>query len=187
MGDKKGKIVIISGPSGVGKSTICREVVKRLDNIYLSVSATTRPKAKDEVDGRDYWFISNQQFAQWIKEGKFLEYAEVFGNLYGTPKDKVEQALAEGKTVILEIDVAGARQVKAIYPQAKMIFIFPPNQKELARRMDNRGRENAIKAWERLSGADAEMAAANELYEYKVVNDDLQAAVSKVVQIIRDL
>lgn len=185
MDARKGKIVIISGPSGVGKSTICRQVVKRLNNVYLSISATTRPRAKDEVDGRDYWFISKQQFDQWIDKGKLLEYAEVFGNLYGTPKDKVEQALADGKTVILEIDVVGAKQVKAIYPDAKMIFIFPPTQRELVERMSGRGREGAQAAQERLSQADAEIAAASQFYEYKVINDDLQTAVNEVVQIIR--
>jgi len=94
---RKGKIVIVSGPSGVGKSSICREVVKRLDNVYLSVSVTTRPRAEAEVDGQDYWFVSQQQFRKRIDEGSLLEYAEVFGHLYGTPKDKVAEALQAGK------------------------------------------------------------------------------------------
>ena len=109
MSDKTPKpaVIIISGPSGVGKSTICREVVKKLDKVYLSVSVTTRPRGKNEEDGREYFFISDQDFQDRIKNGMLLEYAEVFGNYYGTPKDKVDQALAAGKTVILEIDIQG--------------------------------------------------------------------------------
>ena len=120
----KGRLVIVSGPSGVGKSTICKEVVKRLDNVCMSVSLTTRPKSEEEIDGKDYRFVSKEQFSEQIKQGNLLEYAEVFGNLYGTPKDKVEQCLQSGKTVILEIDVQGARQAKHFYPDAEMIFIL---------------------------------------------------------------
>src|SRR4030042_4553395 len=147
---KKGAIVIVSGPSGVGKSTICREVVKRLKNTHLSVSVTTRPKGEKEVDGRDYWFVSEQQFQQRVKEGSLLECAEVFGNFYGTPKDKVEESLRAGETVILEIDVQGAKQIKTKYPAAMMIFILPPTQRELAERMNHRGREDATRAEKRL-------------------------------------
>ncbi len=182
--NKTGKVVIISGPSGVGKSTICKEVVRRLDDVYLSVSVTTRPKANSEVDGRDYWFISRRQFEERVNKGLLLEYAEVFGNFYGTPKEAVEESLKAGRTVILEIDVQGARQVRRIYPDVVMIFIFPPNQKKLAERMKNRGREEADKAAERLSMADSEIAAAWQYYRHIVINDDLQQAVKEVVQII---
>jgi guanylate kinase len=184
---KKGRVVIVSGPSGVGKSTICKEVVERLNNAYLSISVTTRPKAESEVDGRDYWFISEQQFRQWINKGLLLEHAEVFGSLYGTPKDKVDQALKAGKIVILEIDVQGAKQVKRICPDAVMIFILPPTRKELAHRINDRGREDTEKAEERLGGADSEIADAWQYYKYMVINDDLQQAVNEVVQIIREL
>jgi guanylate kinase len=182
---KKGKIVIISGPSGVGKTTICKEVVKRLDNVCLSISVTTRPRAEAEVDGQDYWFLSQQQFRNRINEGSLLEYAKVFGHLYGTPKDKVEQALAAGKTVILEIDVKGALQVKSVYPDAMMVFIFPPTEKELAQRMKDRGREGAQALEERLEGAGAEFVAAREYYEHMVANDDLEEAVKEMIQIIK--
>ena len=124
-----GKVVVISGPSGVGKSTICREVIRRLSNAYLSVSVTTRPRAESEVDGRDYWFLSPKQFQERIDKGLLLEYAEVFGNLYGTLKDKVDEAIKANKIAILEIDVQGGRAVKKIYPDAVMIFIMPPAKK----------------------------------------------------------
>jgi len=182
---RKGKIVIISGPSGVGKSTICKEVVKRLDNVCLSISVTTRPMAEAEVDGQDYWFLSQQQFRKRINEGSLLEYAEVFGHLYGTPKDKVEVALGAGKTIILEIDVQGAKQVRSVCPDAVMVFIFPPTEKELAQRIKNRGREGMEAVEERLEGADTEFAAAWQYYEHMVVNDDLEQAVKEVIQIIK--
>ena len=182
--DKKRKVVIVSGPSGVGKSTICKGVVKRLNNVYLSVSVTTRPKSEAEVDGQDYWFISREQFEERINNGSLLEYAEVFGNLYGTPKDKVEEVLKAGKTIILEIDVQGAKQAKVVYPDAVMIFILPPTYRELAERMSSRGREDAETAEERLNGAGVEIAAAWQYYQHMVINDDLQQAVNEVAQII---
>lgn len=181
----KGIVMIVSGPSGVGKSTICREAIKQIKNAYLSVSVTTRPKGESEVDGQDYLFISQQQFQQQIDNDQLLEHAEVFGYLYGTPKDKIEQALQEGKAVILEIDIEGAKQAKAKYPQAEMIFIFPPTQRELVERMKARGREDAETVEKRLGRADREIAAAWQYYDHMVINDDLQQAVKEVVQIIR--
>jgi len=182
---KKGKVVLVSGPSGVGKSTICREVVKRLDSVELSVSVTTRPKTRAEIDGRDYWFVSKEEFQKRIDKGLLLEHAEVFGNLYGTPKDKVDEALDAGETIVLEIDVQGAKQIKGIYQDAIMVFIIPPTQRDLAERMNNRGRENAEAAEERLDSAGVEIAAAWQYYEYMVINDDLEQAVNEVVQIIQ--
>jgi len=180
----RASVVIISGPSGVGKSTICKELVRRLDNAYLSTSVTTRAKAPSEVDGEDYWFISSEEFEQRIQKGLLLEYAEVFGSFYGTAKDKVVEALEAGKTVILEIDVQGAKQVKVIYPEAIMIFILPPSQRELAERLDGRGREDAEAAEERLDEAGAEIAAAWQYYKDMVINDDFEQAVNEVVQIV---
>jgi guanylate kinase len=182
---KKSKVVVVSGPSGVGKSTICKEVVKRLKNAYLSVSLTTRPRSKGETHGQDYYFLSKQEFQEKINKGLLLEYAEVFGHLYGTPKDKIEQALQAGKTVILEIDVQGAKQAKTAYPDAIMIFILPPSEKVLAERMNNRGREDIQKAKERLDEAGGEIAAAWQYYQYMVINEDLQQAVEEVIKIIQ--
>jgi guanylate kinase len=183
--NKKGKLVVISGPSGVGKGTICRQLVRRLNDVCLSISATTRPKAKPEVDGKDYYFLPKEQFEKRIKEGSLLEYAEVFGNFYGTPKDKVDEATAAGKTVILEIDVQGGRQVKAKCPDAVMIFIMPPTTKALVERITGRGRDAADVVQKRLAKADAEIKAAGNLYEYKVMNDDLEQAINEVMEIIR--
>jgi guanylate kinase len=180
----QGKLVVVSGPSGVGKSTICRQVVRRLDNAYLSVSVTTRQKGPREENGREYWFISREEFHKRIEKGSLLEYAEVFGNLYGTPKDKTDEALHAGKIVILEIDIQGGKQVKAIYPQAVMIFILPPSAKVLAERMGHRGRETADAAARRLGGANSEIAAAWQYYDNMVVNDDLEQAITEVIQII---
>ncbi len=182
--NRKGKVVIVSGPSGVGKSTICEEVVKRLNDIYLSISVTTRPKSETEVDGEDYWFISEQEFQERINKGLLLEYAEVFGHLYGTPRDKVEEAVQADKTVILEIDVQGAKQARETFPDAVMIFILPPTEKDLVERMDHRGREAADAAEKRLNGASSEIAAAWQYYKYMVINEDLQQAVDECVQII---
>ena len=182
----KGKMVIVSGPSGVGKSTICKEIIKRLDYVYLSVSVTTRPKSEAEVDGKDYWFISEEEFRERIDKGLLLEYAEVFGHLYGTPKDKVDEALQAGKVVILEIDVQGATKARVVYPDAAMIFILAPSEKDLAERLNHRGREADEVAEERLNGASAEIAAAWQYYKYMVINEDLQQAVNECVQIIEN-
>jgi guanylate kinase len=179
------KVVIVSGPSGVGKSTICKEVVKRLNDTYLCVSVTSRPRNPSETQGQDYWFISEQDFQERIDKGQLLEYAEVFGHLYGTPKDKVEQALQAGKTVILEIDVQGAKQVKAVYPDAMMIFILPPRAKVLAERLNRRGRENSEQAELRLDVASSEIAAAWQYYQHMVINEDLQQAIEEIIQIIK--
>ena len=182
----KGKVVIVSGPSGVGKSTICKEILKKLDYVYLSVSVTTRPKSDAEVDGQDYWFISEEEFQERIENGLLLEHAEVFGHLYGTPKDKVDEALQADKVVILEIDVQGAKIAKAVYQDAVMIFILAPSEKDLAKRLNHRGREAGEVAEERLNGASAEIAAAWQYYEHMVINEDLRQAVKECVQIIEN-
>ena len=181
---KKGKVAVISGPSGVGKSTICKEAAVRLKGAFLSVSCTSRPKSAAEVDGRDYWFLSRDEFEQRIKKGMFLEYAEVFGNLYGTPKDRADKALEEGKTVILEIDVQGGRQAKAAYPEALMIFILPPSDQELEKRISSRGRDSQEVIARRLSNARAEIDAGKKCYEHFVINESLEKAINEVISII---
>ena len=181
---QRGKLIIISGPSGVGKSTITGQLVARRPDTYLSISMTTRPQARTEQNGREYWFVSRDEFHKRMEEGALLEYAEVFGNLYGTPRDKTEEALDAGQTVILEIDVQGARQIKEIYPQATTIFILPPSPKVLAERMTHRGRDSGEVAARRLGGASGEIAAAWQHYDNMVVNDDLEQAIGEILRII---
>jgi len=180
-----GQLVVISGPSGVGKSTICGEILKRLVGSYLSISTTSREKKAGEQEGREYNFVSKDEFKRQIAADNFLEYAEVFGNFYGTPRDKTLSALEQGKIVILEIDVQGAKQIKEQYPDAKLIFILPPKHTELQRRINDRGREEEREIEKRLAGAGIEIAAAWRHYKYMVINDDLEQAVNEIIDIIR--
>ena len=180
----KGIIVVISGPSGVGKGTICRELVKRLDYACLSVSVTTRARTPKEVDGKDYWFVSKDEFQRRIEKGLLLEHAEVFGNFYGTPKDKVDEAIAAGKVLILEIDVQGGKQIKKLYPDTVMVFILAPTPKELAGRLHGRGRDDEETAKRRLNEASAEIAVAWQDYQHMVINDKLDVAVNEIIGII---
>ena len=180
----KGIIVVISGPSGVGKGTICRELVKRLDYACLSVSVTTRARTPKEVDGKDYWFVSRDEFQRRVEKGLLLEHAEVFGNFYGTPKDKVDEAIAAGKVVILEIDVQGGKQIKKLYPGTVMVFILAPTPKELAGRLRGRGRDDEETAKRRLDEASTEIAAAWQDYQHMVINDKLDVAVNEIIGII---
>ncbi|NLW85035.1 MAG: guanylate kinase [Phycisphaerae bacterium] len=186
MSKRQGKLVVVSGPSGVGKSTIVRQAVQRL-GLHLSVSATTRPRGAGETDGKDYSFLSKDEFQRRLADGAFLEHAEVFGNHYGTPRDPVERAMADGQTVILEIDVQGGVQVKAAMPEAVMIFILPPRIDELLRRIEARNRgEDEQARQRRLAKAETEIAAGKLHYEFFVVNDVLDKAVRDVVNIIQE-
>jgi guanylate kinase len=181
----QGKLIIISGPSGVGKSTICKQVVEKL-SAFLSVSATTRAQSESEQDGLDYVFLTRTDFEAKIRENAFLEYAEVFGNYYGTPKQPVDEALAAGRIVILEIDVQGALQIKKIRPEAQTIFVLPPHKKDLQKRIDGRGRgEDANAKQRRLETASREIATAWQHYDHMVINDDLTLAVQEVIDIIQ--
>ena len=182
--NEKGKLVIVSGPSGVGKGTICAELVKKKE-AFLSISTTTRPQGEGEVDGKNYRFISKEEFQKRIENNEFIEYAEVFGNFYGTPRPEVQKALAKGKIVILEIDVQGALKVKEQYPEALMVFLMAPTQEDLAKRMTNRARgEDSETAKKRLDNASQEIAAAWQYYDHMVINDEVEQAVEEITKII---
>jgi guanylate kinase len=179
----RGKLFVISGPSGTGKGTICREVVDRI-NAEISISMTTRPPRPGEADGREYYFVSKEVFLDNIDNNGFLEHAEVFGNRYGTPKDMVIKKLEEGMDVILEIDVQGALQVKDSYDEAILVFILPPSLRELERRIVSRGTESKKDIQKRLSRAMDEIGLIDR-YEYTVINDELNIAVNNIISIIQ--
>lgn len=181
---EKGDVFVISAPSGSGKTTICRMLVQRMDNMELSVSYTTRLRRKGEVDGRDYYFIERKKFDKMIGSREFLEYASVYGHLYGTSREAVRSVVSRGRDVVLEIDVQGGRKVKAELPEAVTIAVFPPDRRSLEQRLIGRGRDSAEEVKARLRAADGE---SKELlaYDYLVVNDDLEAAVNRVEWIVR--
>lgn len=180
---KKGLLLVISGPSGVGKGTICNILVNENKDIKLSISATTRNMRQGEVDGVNYFFKSVKDFENLIENGKMLEYANVHGNYYGTPKDFVVNSIKNGEIVILEIDVQGAMQVRENYPDAKLIFILPPSFEELRNRIVNRSTDDEETINLRMENAKKEMEYV-EKYDYSVVNDNLESAVLKVKEII---
>lgn len=180
---KKGLLLVISGPSGVGKGTICNILVNENKDINLSISATTRNMRQGEVDGVNYFFKSVDEFENLIENGKMLEYANVHGNYYGTPKDFVVNSIENGEIVILEIDVQGAMQVRENYPEAKLIFILPPSFEELRNRIVNRSTDDEETINLRMENAKKEMEYV-EKYDYSVVNDNLESAVLKVKEII---
>ena len=179
----RGKTFIIAGPSGVGKGTIIKKLFERRDNLYFSVSATTRAPRPGEIDGVDYHFISREQFQEWIGKSAFLEYAEFVGNLYGTPKKFVDEAMDSGKDVILDIEVQGAEQVHRQRPDVVRIFIAPPSWEELERRLMGRGTENLSKVRQRLARSREEILLAR-YYDYLVINSDLDQAVREIEAVI---
>ncbi|MEA4893350.1 MAG: guanylate kinase [Peptococcaceae bacterium] len=183
---REGRLIIISGPSGVGKGTICKRMLEKEPKLALSVSATTRKIGPGEEEGREYFFYSKEKFQSVIQEDGFLEWAEIHGNLYGTPRQKVEEYLKEGRDVILEIDVQGGLQVqKKLGSRCIMIFVVPPSQEELLRRIYSRNREKPEEIALRMKTAQWEMAQ-EEKYQYTVVNDDLEVVVDKIFTIIRE-
>lgn len=178
----KGKFIVVSGPSGVGKGTICNKIIKEI-NAWYSVSSTTRMPREGEVDGVNYFFISKDEFEKKIKNDEFLEYNFYNGNYYGTSKKVVLEKINQGINVFFEIDVNGARNIKKVFPDALLIYIAPPSMDELKRRLIERGTETVDKIDERLKIAEKEMKEIS-FYDFVVVNDNLEDATNKVREII---
>ena len=176
---KKGKTFIISGPSGVGKSTVLKALLEKRPNVYFSVSATTRDPRPGELDGIHYHFMDVESFRKWISMDQFLEYAEYVGNFYGTPKRFVDEAMDQGKDVILDIEVQGAIQVTSKRPDTVRIFIAPPSWAELERRLTERGTDSKDKIQKRLLRAKVELQTAHT-YDYFVINDTVDNAVREL-------
>ncbi len=183
--NERGLLVVISGPSGVGKGTV-RKALFEMEghDLVYSISMTTRKPREGEVDGVDYFFVSNEEFERRIKEGQFLEYAKFVGQYYGTPKDKVDEQIEKGKEVVLEIEVQGATQVREKAKDGVFIFIAPPNREALYRRLLRRGTENLEAVQKRMDKADREFPLAHK-YDYIVVNDEVRNAADRIMAIIR--
>lgn len=181
---KRGSLIIISGTTCAGKGTVIKKLLERNKNIVLSLSYTSRPIRKGEVDGIDYKFISHEEFERKIENGDFLEYAKVrYGEYFGTPKENIENLLRAGKDVILEIDVQGAKQIKEKLPETILIFIMAPSMEEVKRRIKARGAETAEQIVDRFQTAYREINEVNK-YNYVVVNDNLEEAIQKVEAIL---
>lgn len=180
---RDGFLLVLSGPSGVGKGTVCERLLEKRDDIQYSISATTRKKRPMEVNGENYYFLSLDDFQDKIKEGEFLEYAKVHGNYYGTPKSYVTDTVDKGDIVILEIDVQGALQIKENYPEAVFIFLLPPDLKELRNRIEKRCTEDKETIDLRMKNAQKELSFIDK-YDYGIINDDVESAVNKVECII---
>lgn len=179
----RGLLIVISGPSGAGKGTICKRFMEKNKDVMLSVSATTRSPRVGEVEGINYFFMSKEQFVEKIESNDFLEYAEVYDNYYGTPKSNVEEMLQNGKDVILEIDIQGALKVKENTREGVFVFILPPSMEELKQRIINRGSETQESLMKRFKSAYKEINFISK-YNYAVVNDKVEIAVEKLEAII---
>ena len=176
---RQGALVVISGFAGAGKGTLVKELMKRYDNYALSVSMTTRSPRPGEKEGESYFFVTNEQFEKTIEENGFIEYAQYVGNYYGTPRAYVEEQMRSGKDVILEIEIQGAHKVKALYPDAILIFVTPPSARILKERLTGRGTETAEVIKKRMDRA-AQESEGIEDYDYIAVNDDIETCVSNV-------
>ena len=179
-------MIVVSGPSGAGKSTLIRAALEAVDGLAYSVSATTRRPREGEVNGRDYIFLSRKEFEEWIDEGRFLEWAEYSGNLYGTPEERVEEHLRSGLSVILEIELQGARMVRQRRPDAIMIFVRAPSLEETRKRLEGRATEDSEALEARMTTALSEVAAMDE-FDYEVVNDDRQRAREDMIRTIENI
>ena len=180
---KKRNVFAISAPSGVGKSTICRKLVDRIPRLQYAISATTRSPRPGEVDRRDYFFLKEEEFKKWIKEGKFLEWAKVHDHYYGSPKSFVEDVLAKGDSILLVLDTQGAESLRKLYPFSVTFFIVPPSWNELEGRLRNRKQDNEESIVKRLTNARKEVSYISQ-YDYVIVNENLEVALIELELII---
>ena len=180
---QKGLLILVSGASGTGKGTVCKKLLSEMPEMYYSISATTRQPRDGETDGVEYFFITVDDFKKKIAEGKFLEYAEVYGNFYGTPLYKIEENLNSGRNVLLEIDTQGALKVMEKIPEGVFIFLLPPSLEELYSRIKKRGTEDEETLKRRFDSAKSEIEVGKK-YQYAVVNDTVDKAVEKIKSII---
>ncbi|MBR5872901.1 MAG: guanylate kinase [Oscillospiraceae bacterium] len=182
--NRRGVLTVISGPSGVGKGTVIKRLFEIEDNLYFSVSATTRKPRPGEIDGVHYSFKTREEFEHDIETGEMLEYAIFNGNYYGTPRSAIEQRLSEGKDVVLDIEIQGAKNVKKIMPESALVYLLPPDIEELKRRLIGRNTEDAETIAGRLHTAHSELNEAPEIYNYFIVNDLVDNAAMKIKDII---
>ncbi|ABY94978.1 MULTISPECIES: guanylate kinase [Thermoanaerobacter] len=180
---KKGLLIVLSGPSGAGKGTICKALMKKEKNLKLSISATTRQPRSGEIEGKNYFFKSEEEFEKMIENDSFLEWAKVYDHYYGTPKDFVLKNLEEGNDVVLEIDIQGALKIKEKFPEGVFIFILPPSMEELKNRIKKRGTETEEEIIKRFKSAYEELNYVSR-YNYVVINDSVEEAVEKIKAII---
>ena len=185
MNSESAKVFVITGPSGVGKGTLIKKLLERVPDLALSVSATTRAPREGEKDGTDYHFLTEEQFQDRIAAKDFLEYASYSGNHYGTLNSELDRCLAKGRSVVLEIEVQGAQQVRAARPDSVQIFIAPPDESVLRERLRGRGTDSAEAIDRRLKTAEQELAAQDD-FDHRVVNDDLDQAATELESIVRD-
>ncbi|MEH1942609.1 MAG: guanylate kinase [Nostoc sp.] len=178
-----GRLIVLTGPSGVGKGTLMRSLLKRHPELYFSVSVTTRSPRPGEIDGKNYYFISRSKFEQLVAEGEFLEWAEFAGNYYGTPREAVLNQIHFGKLVVLEIELEGARQIRASFPSAFSIFILPPSFDELEKRIRSRAQDSEEAIARRLLRAQEEIQAADE-FDIQIVNDDFETALNDIETVL---
>lgn len=174
-----GKLIILTGPSGVGKGTLMRSLLQRHPQLHYSVSVTTRSPRPGEMNGKDYYFVSRREFEQLVAAGELLEWAEFAGNYYGTPREAVMNQVRSGKRVVLEIELKGARQIRASYPGALSIFILPPSMSELEKRIRGRAQDSDEAIARRLRHAQEEISAADE-FDIQIVNDDFENALNSI-------